>query len=160
MHCISSPDLPVMGNLVPLFYFPTERDFPTSFESLVKKIHRLLLHVLAHLYHAHFREMVLLQLHGHLHSLFAHFTLFNYQFSLVDPKDAEVLQDLAVALGLCPPSPADGGLPSPATVEDDNSGSTLGESTETTTAEMPPTLVSDGGLPMAGDSAVPCGGAQ
>lgn len=86
--------------------FPTkfERDFPSSFESLVKKIHGLLLHVLAHLYHAHFREMVLLQLHGHLHSLFAHFTLFNTRFNLVDPKDALVLQDLAVALGLCPPT--------------------------------------------------------
>lgn len=86
--------------------FPTkfERDFPSSFESLVKKIHGLLLHVLAHLYHAHFREMVLLQLHGHLHSLFAHFTLFNARFNLVDPKDALVLQDLAVALGLCPPT--------------------------------------------------------
>ncbi|XP_077517405.1 MOB kinase activator 2 isoform X2 [Amblyomma americanum] len=93
--------------------FPTkfEREFPSSFESLVKKIHGLLLHVLAHLYHAHFREMVLLQLHGHLHSIFAHFTLFNARFNLVDPKDAVVLQDLAVALGLCPPAENANGSP-------------------------------------------------
>ncbi|XP_064480413.1 MOB kinase activator-like 2 isoform X2 [Ornithodoros turicata] len=139
--------------------FPTkfERDFPSSFESLVKKIHRLLLHVLAHLYHAHFREMVLLQLHGHLHSLFAHFTLFNYHFSLVDPKDAEVLQDLAVALGLCPPNPSDGALPSPATTEEDGGATTTaGEPAETTTVDPVPTFVSDCAMAASGDSAVSC----
>ncbi|XP_077552248.1 MOB kinase activator-like 2 isoform X1 [Haemaphysalis longicornis] len=116
--------------------FPTkfEREFPSSFESLVKKIHGLLLHVLAHLYHAHFREMVLLQLHGHLHSLFAHFTLFNARFNLVDPKDALVLQDLAVALGLCPPADsANNGQSTPASAVP-AAGSSSSSSTPTTAA--------------------------
>lgn len=116
--------------------FPTkfEREFPSSFESLVKKIHGLLLHVLAHLYHAHFREMVLLQLHGHLHSLFAHFTLFNARFNLVDPKDALVLQDLAVALGLCPPADsANNGQSTPASAAP-AAGSSSSSSTPTTAA--------------------------
>lgn len=114
--------------------FPTkfEREFPSSFESLVKKIHGLLLHVLAHLYHAHFREMVLLQLHGHLHSLFAHFTLFNARFNLVDPKDALVLQDLAVALGLCPP--ADSGANNGQGTSSVPAGSSSSSSTPTTAA--------------------------
>lgn len=115
--------------------FPTkfEREFPSSFESLVKKIHGLLLHVLAHLYHAHFREMVLLQLHGHLHSLFAHFTLFNARFNLVDPKDALVLQDLAVALGLCPPADSANGSPAAtaATAAAGSSSATSSSSTPT-----------------------------
>ncbi|XP_071544707.1 uncharacterized protein [Panulirus ornatus] len=86
--------------------FPTkfENDFPVSFESIVKKIHRLLFHVLAHLYHSHFREMVLLNLHAHLNCIFAHFILFNDRFRLIDEKETEILHDLVVALKLHPES--------------------------------------------------------
>ncbi|KAL3184533.1 hypothetical protein MRX96_039057 [Rhipicephalus microplus] len=118
--------------------FPTkfEREFPSSFESLVKKIHGLLLHVLAHLYHAHFREMVLLQLHGHLHSIFAHFTLFNTRFNLVDPKDAAVLQDLAVALGLCPPAESANGSPAASSSTPTSSAVAAGGSTDEDSAAV------------------------
>ena len=51
---------------------------------------RLLFHVIAHVYHAHFREIVLLQLHAHLNALFAHFVGFSYTFSLVEEKELEV----------------------------------------------------------------------
>ncbi|CAL4079331.1 unnamed protein product, partial [Meganyctiphanes norvegica] len=86
--------------------FPTkfENEFPTSFESIVKKIHRLLFHVLAHLYHSHFREMVLLNLHAHLNCIFAHFILFNQRFTLIEEKETEILHDLVVALKLLPES--------------------------------------------------------
>ncbi|XP_035233959.1 MOB kinase activator-like 2 [Stegodyphus dumicola] len=82
--------------------FPTkfDRDFPSSFESIVKKIQRLLFHVLAHIYHIHFKEIVLLNMHAHLNSLFCHFTLFNERFNIVDEKETEILRDLAVALKL------------------------------------------------------------
>lgn len=92
--------------------FPTkfENDFPVSFESIVKKIQRLLFHVLAHLYHSHFREVVLLNLHAHLNCIFAHFILFNDRFRLIEEKETEILHDLVVALRLHPesegPSPA------------------------------------------------------
>ncbi|RXG71464.1 MOB kinase activator-like 2 [Armadillidium vulgare] len=84
--------------------FPTkfENEFPSSFESIVKKIHRLLFHVLAHLYHAHFREVVLLSLHAHLNCVFAHFVLFNEKFKLVDEKETEILHDLVLALKIHP----------------------------------------------------------
>lgn len=68
----------------------------------MKKIHRLLFHVVAHLYHAHFREVVLLSLHAHLNCVFAHFVLFNEKFRLVDDKETEILHDLVLALKIHP----------------------------------------------------------
>ncbi|XP_067012650.1 MOB kinase activator-like 2 isoform X2 [Anabrus simplex] len=80
--------------------FPTKyaNEFPSSFESIVRKILRLLFHVLAHLYHCHFREVVLLNLHAHLNCVFAHLTLFNHRFQLIESKETDILQDLEVAL--------------------------------------------------------------
>jgi len=42
--------------------FPTKfaRDFPATFEQTLRKIHRLIFHTVAHLYHQHFRELLLL----------------------------------------------------------------------------------------------------
>lgn len=75
-------------------------EFPSSFESIVRKIVRLLFHVIAHLYAAHFREVVLLNLHAHLNLTFAHLTALHHRFSLIEPKETEVLRDLEVALRL------------------------------------------------------------
>ncbi|KAG8178038.1 hypothetical protein JTE90_025093 [Oedothorax gibbosus] len=115
--------------------FPTkfDRDFPSSFESIVKKIQRLLFHVLAHIYHIHFKEIVLLNMHAHLNTLFAHFTIFNERFNIVDEKETEILQDLAIALKLYGENAAGGSesecnvnaateaaTAAPAVIEDDN----------------------------------------
>lgn len=58
--------------------FPTKfgNEFPSDkeFESTVKRILRLLFHVIAHMYAAHFRELALLGLHPHLNLTFAHLT--------------------------------------------------------------------------------------
>uniref|UniRef100_T1IJY4 MOB kinase activator-like 2 n=1 Tax=Strigamia maritima TaxID=126957 RepID=T1IJY4_STRMM len=82
--------------------FPTKyaNDFPTSIESLVKKIHQLLFHVVAHMYHAHFKELVLLSLHAHLNLVFAHLVLFNERYRLIEEKETDVLHDLAIGLKL------------------------------------------------------------
>lgn len=88
--------LPVQLNLYFSSYLANE--FPSSFESIVCKILRLLFHVLAHLYHCHFREVVLLNLHAHLNCVFAHLTLFNHRFQLIELKETEILQDLVLAL--------------------------------------------------------------
>jgi hypothetical protein len=107
--------------------FPTKfaHDFPPTFEQTLRKIQRLLFHVVAHLYHQvrtvrigvggwnliemfrlffrqHFRELLLLGLHGHLHCLFAHLILFNGRFRLIDDKETEILRDLVIALRLQP----------------------------------------------------------
>ena len=73
-------------------------EFPSSFESIVRKILRLLYHVVAHIYHCHFREVALLGLHVHLNCVFAHLTLLNQRFNLIDSKETEILGDLEAAL--------------------------------------------------------------
>lgn len=78
----------------------TANEFPSSFESIVRKIVRLLFHVVAHLYAAHFKEVVMLGLHAHLNLTFAHLTALHHRFALIEPKETEVLRDLEVALRL------------------------------------------------------------
>nr|CAG4640388.1 EOG090X0E0F [Daphnia pulex] len=82
--------------------FPTKfaHEFPATYETVLRKIQRLLFHVVAHLYHRHFRELLLLGLHSHLHGLFAHLILFNSRFRLIDDKETEILNDLVIALRL------------------------------------------------------------
>ncbi|KYB27742.1 MOB kinase activator-like 2 [Tribolium castaneum] len=82
--------------------FPTKyaNEFPSSFESIVRKIVRLLFHVVAHLYSAHFKEVVMLGLHAHLNLTFAHMTALQHRFSLIESKETEVLKDLEIALRL------------------------------------------------------------
>ncbi|XP_028642838.1 MOB kinase activator 2 isoform X3 [Grammomys surdaster] len=80
--------------------FPTKygREFPSSFESLVKKICKYLFHVLGHIYWAHFKETLALELHGHLNTLYVHFILFAREFNLLDPKETAVMDDLTEVL--------------------------------------------------------------
>lgn len=86
------------------------KEFPNSFESLVKKICRYLFHVLAHLYWAHFKETVALDLQGHLNTLYAHFIVFIREFNLVDPKETCIMDDLSEIL--CSPAPQPAPTPS------------------------------------------------
>lgn len=99
----------------------------------MKKIHRLLFHVIAHLYHSHFRELVLLSLHAHLNCIFAHFTLFNERFRLIDEKETEILHDLVLALRLHPEDrgKADGGVRQPVEGEEDGDATTGGRGSPT-----------------------------
>ena len=82
--------------------FEIAQEFPATYETVLRKIQRLLFHVVAHLYHRHFRELLLLGLHSHLHGLFAHLILFNSRFRLIDDKETEILHDLVIALRLQP----------------------------------------------------------
>jgi len=72
----------------------TGNDFPSSFESVAKKIHRLLFHVLSHIYESHYELIVILRLHGHLNTLFQHFMLFNTTHLLLEDKETEALDEL------------------------------------------------------------------
>lgn len=86
--------------------FPTKHgnDFPTGFDIQIRKIFRLLFHVLAHIYHCHFKEIVLLQLHAHLNAVFVHFVEFSLKFQIVEEKELEVLDDLIDALKIVTPN--------------------------------------------------------
>ncbi|XP_041693649.2 MOB kinase activator 2 isoform X6 [Coregonus clupeaformis] len=89
--------------------FPTKygKEFPNAFEALIKKICRYLFHVLAHLFWAHFKETVALDLQGHLNTLYAHFIVFVREFNLVDPKETCIMDDLSEILcAPAPPAPA------------------------------------------------------
>jgi len=84
--------------------FPTKHgnEFPANFEVILKKVQKLLFHVVAHIYHSHFREIVLLGLHAHLNSIFAHIIEYNFFYHILEDKELEVLQDLTHALKLAP----------------------------------------------------------
>lgn len=84
--------------------FPTKHghEFPANFDQILRKIQKLLFHVVAHIYHSHFREIVLLGLHAHLNSIFAHIIEFDLRHNVLEDKETEVLQDLIHALKLHP----------------------------------------------------------
>ncbi|XP_065361296.1 MOB kinase activator-like 2 isoform X2 [Calliphora vicina] len=104
--------------------FPTKyaNEFPSSFESIARKILRLQFHVIAHLYAAHFREIALLGLHTHLNLTFAHLTALHRRFNLIDEKETDVLRDLEVALRLTDDTTGGGNA---------GSGSSQNDATET-----------------------------
>lgn len=77
-----------------LFLSFSGNNFPSSFEATIKKVDKLLLHVLAHIYHSHFRQAVTMNLHGHLNTVTAHFMVFCKRFSLIDDREMDVLDDL------------------------------------------------------------------
>uniref|UniRef100_A0A182W9E1 MOB kinase activator-like 2 n=1 Tax=Anopheles minimus TaxID=112268 RepID=A0A182W9E1_9DIPT len=134
--------------------FPTKyaNEFPSSFESIARKIVRLLFHVIAHLYAAHFREVTLLGLHAHLNLTFEHLTVFHRRFNLIESKETEVLRDLEIALRLTddPTAPAavtDGKADSSASIASTTTASTgttntcSSSSTSSTASCSPPLLL-------------------
>ncbi|KAL8618956.1 hypothetical protein ACOMHN_018339 [Nucella lapillus] len=119
--------------------FPTKfgQEFPTGFPDTIRKIHRYLMHVLAHLYHSHYALMVTLAMHGHLNTLFSHFMVFSLQFHLLPDKEAEVLMDLHKGLLKA--------------MQDPNQNTTNSSSKDSSPESENPPSSSPGGDPSAGD---------
>lgn len=67
----------------------------------MRRVVRLLFHVVAHMYAAHFRELALLRLHAHLHLTFAHLTALDARFMLLDQKETEVSESVQCACASC-----------------------------------------------------------
>ena len=65
----------------------TGQDFPASFPSTIKHVYRQLLRVFAHIYHAHYPQILHLRSEPHFNSLFAHFLAFGREYELLDIKD-------------------------------------------------------------------------
>lgn len=82
--------------------FPTKfgLKFPASFMTTVRKMFKLLFHVQAHMYYAHFYDFVNHQLCSHLNTVLMNFVLFEQEFHLLEPKETAPLDDLLQAMGV------------------------------------------------------------
>lgn len=76
--------------------FPTKfgYEFPVDFIQIVRKLFRTYFAILAHIYHHHFQDMQRLGLHDGLNSLFLHFVYFVQEFSLLEPKELQCMEEL------------------------------------------------------------------
>ena len=78
---------------------PIGHDFPPSFPSTVKHVYRQLLRVFAHIYHAHFHQILHLRSEPHFNSLFAHFLSFGREYELLEIKDVKGASSSPVGVG-------------------------------------------------------------
>lgn len=58
-----------------------------AFPAIVKQVYIQLLRVFAHLYHAHFAQILHLRAEPHFNSMFAHFLSFGTQYHLFEERD-------------------------------------------------------------------------
>ncbi|KAF7314530.1 hypothetical protein MKEN_00926200 [Mycena kentingensis (nom. inval.)] len=82
--------------------FPTKssQSFnPESFATIVKQIYTQLLRVFAHLYHAHFPQILHLRAEPHFNSMFAHFLAFGQQYGLFDEREIRGEPGASVGVG-------------------------------------------------------------
>ncbi|GAA6100983.1 MOB kinase activator 2 isoform X1 [Tachysurus ichikawai] len=80
--------------------FPTRTGvkFPNGFMFLVQKVFLLLFRTLSHLYSAHYRDAVAVDIHPHLNTLLTHFITFSHTFRLMEASEMAPLDDLIGAL--------------------------------------------------------------
>ena len=135
--------------------------FPASFEQTMRKVHRLLLHVLAHLFHAHFKQFVDFNLHAFLNTFALHFMLFARRFALVDNKDLETLDDLFQKLSSAAVRVIGKDDSKSSSLSSDNTSqtslsptSTLGERAKAASAAMP--IDKNSSYNNSGGSSLPC----
>ncbi|KIJ25192.1 hypothetical protein M422DRAFT_216938 [Sphaerobolus stellatus SS14] len=81
--------------------FPTKsgHDFSPTFPSTAKHMYRQMLRVFAHIYHAHYRDILHLRSEPHFNSLFAHFLAFGKEWELLDVKDIKGAPNAPVGVG-------------------------------------------------------------
>lgn len=81
--------------------FPTKsnQEFHNSFPSTVKHVYRQLLRVFAHIYHAHYPQILHLRSEPHFNSLFAHFLAFGREYELLEMKDVRGSSSSPVGIG-------------------------------------------------------------
>jgi len=82
-----------------LFTSDAGRDFPPTFPSTAKHVYRQLLRVFAHIYHAHYTQILHLRSEPHFNSLFAHFLAFGKEYELLDIKDIKGQPGATVGIG-------------------------------------------------------------
>ena len=68
--------------------------FPKNFMNTAKTIHKRLFRVYAHIYHNHFQAIINLGEEAHLNTSFKHFNFFIAEFSLIEKRELQPLQEL------------------------------------------------------------------
>jgi len=81
--------------------FPTKSNQPfhQTFPSTIRSIYRQLLRVFAHIYHAHYPQILHLRFEPHFNSLFAHFLAFGREYELLDVRDVKGEPSAPVGIG-------------------------------------------------------------
>lgn len=83
-----------------LSYIPyTGHEFQQAFPSTTKHMYRQMLRVFAHIYHAHYRDILHLRSEPHFNSLFAHFLAFGREYELLEIKDVKGAPNAPVGIG-------------------------------------------------------------
>jgi len=82
--------------------FPTKSNqtFHPSFPATVRTVYRQLLRVFAHIYHAHYPQILHLRSEPHFNSLFAHFLAFGREYELLEVRDIKGESNAPVGVGL------------------------------------------------------------
>ncbi|KIM43018.1 hypothetical protein M413DRAFT_393900 [Hebeloma cylindrosporum] len=82
--------------------FPTKSNqtFHPSFPATVRTVYRQLLRVFAHIYHAHYPQILHLRSEPHFNSLFAHFLAFGREYELLEVRDIKGEPNAPVGVGL------------------------------------------------------------
>ena len=65
-----------------------------NFIHIIQVIFKRLFRVYAHIYHAHFSDVMKLGAEAHLNTSFKHFIYFVFEFHLIQPKELAPLKDL------------------------------------------------------------------
>jgi len=68
--------------------------FPPTFKKGMKVIYKRLFRIYAHIFHAHYQEMMEVDADAHLNHSFQHFVFFVKEFQLVTDQELEPLKDL------------------------------------------------------------------
>lgn len=84
------------------FCFPQllDHEFQRTFPGISRHIYRQLLRIFAHIYHAHFHQILHLRAEPHFNSLFAHFLAFGQEFDLLELKEIKGEPGQVVGVGL------------------------------------------------------------
>jgi hypothetical protein len=78
--------LPIVLCLTNIWLLP-DHEFQRSFPGVSRHIYRQILRIFAHIYHAHFHQILHLRAEPHFNSLFAHFLAFGKEFDLLEIKE-------------------------------------------------------------------------
>jgi len=92
--CTNMWDGIIQTCLILLFFYLLGVTFPKNFLTIAKTILKRLFRVYAHVYHAHFRDIISLNEEPHLNTSFKHFIYFVQEFSLIEKRELAPLQEL------------------------------------------------------------------